>query len=189
MQQTEARQKEYKCRLALTDSDHHDYWTEQHAGVEYMNPCFGRGHDGPLCGERHRGREAGGGPSRNPASHRHPHFGPRRGVARGHAVGAHPRGAEAGRVCAVQRNLPPGRAARGRLLRRDVFFNICSLAAKKNRLDLLRFAHSHGCAWGNTARIYTARSHVDCLHYAFFNGCPLQSTLLEFAAEKAFWAA
>ena len=62
--------------------------------------------------------------------------------------------------------------------------NMCSFATKKNRLDLLRFAHLHGCEWGNTTRIATARGHVDCLRFALESGCALTPVSLSLLATE-----
>jgi hypothetical protein len=50
---------------------------------------------------------------------------------------------------------------------------VCSEAAKKGYLHLLKYAYENGCPWNeNTCSNAALNGHLDCLKYARENGCP-----------------
>ena len=54
---------------------------------------------------------------------------------------------------------------------RDVDF--CSCAAFNGYLELLRYAHEHGCAWDSETCVDAAAGgHLECLQYAHAHDCP-----------------
>lgn len=70
---------------------------------------------------------------------------------------------------------------------RDVDF--CSGAAFNGYLELLRYAHEHGCAWDSETCVDAAAGgHLECLQYAHAHDCPWDWESCAEAAEGGHWA-
>lgn len=54
---------------------------------------------------------------------------------------------------------------------------VCENAALKGDLDMLVYAHEHGCPWGVGTiheSVHYDNGPIDCLKYAYENGCPVE---------------
>ena len=67
----------------------------------------------------------------------------------------------------------------------DMDSNLCTEAARKGHLEVLRWAHQNGCPWdGRTCARAAEGGHLEVLQWAHENGCPWDSCTCTNAASK-----
>lgn len=67
----------------------------------------------------------------------------------------------------------------------------CGCAADLGNLELLRYAHEHGCPWDETTCESAAEfNYLECFRYALQNGCEFDAeTLAEISEPNCLWYA
>ena len=62
----------------------------------------------------------------------------------------------------------------------------CQSAAQNGHLDCLKYAYENGCSWnGYTCRRALEEGHLNCLKYAYENGCTWDKYSYQYEAERA----